>query len=104
MIFSEGLTHPLDNPSLGPSAKILSSFGINNPSLVVHEFHLYRLISSNFLCSGILTYFITISALLRCVKDVEKLLGNSNHFMFAIMIIAFGSNLLYSCLGKSFHN
>lgn len=35
MLISQGFTHPLDNLALGPSAVGLSTFGINNPALII---------------------------------------------------------------------
>ena len=100
MIISQGVAHPLNNPSFGPSAIELSSFGINNPSLIVYKTQLFRLFTSNFLCSGILTYLITIICLSTLAKPLEILVGNHAQYGLLLLLLAVGSNLLFALFGS----
>jgi len=94
MIFSNSFAHPLNNPSIGPTAIVLSRFGINNPSMVVYQNQIYRLLTSNFLCSGILTYCFVIISLWVCARPLEQLL--KWRFLIACLLVLLGSNLLYA--------
>lgn len=100
MLLSGGFTHPIDNPSLGPSAETLSSFGINNPTMVIYGYNLFRLFTSGFLCSGVITYIIVLSTLLRQTRQIEQALGNTKQFILISLAILFGSNLIYACLAE----
>ncbi|KAL3942174.1 MAG: hypothetical protein SGBAC_003599 [Bacillariaceae sp.] len=98
MLFSRGFAHPVNNPSLGPGATSLSSFGINNPSLIVYNFQLIRLITSGFLCSGILTFTILAITLHRHTRNLEKEIGSSKEFCILAVAVMLGSNLIYACV------
>jgi len=100
MIVSEGFVHPINNPSLGPSAVSLSSFGINNPSLTLYRNQSYRLLTSNLLCSGIFTYLIVMQCLWYCIRPLERLVRNNVNFMLINVIIFLGSNLVYTIWGN----
>mmetsp|Transcript_20208 Transcript_20208/g.30629 ORF Transcript_20208/g.30629 Transcript_20208/m.30629 type:complete len:861 (-) Transcript_20208:61-2643(-) len=100
MIFSQGFVHPLNNPSLGPSAVSLSKFGINNPSLVLYESQSYRLFTSNLLCSGILTYLMVLQCLWYCVRPLEQLIRNSMNFSVINVILILGINFVYTIFGN----
>ena len=71
MILSQGFAHPINNPSLGPSAVSLSVFGINNPALIIYEHQWYRMLTSNFLVSGVLTLFLAYFYLWRRIAKLE---------------------------------
>jgi membrane associated rhomboid family serine protease len=96
MIISKGFAHPLNNPSLGPSAIGLSDFGINNPSLIVYYGQIFRLVTSAMLCSGITTYLIVLLCLWCFTKPLEQMIHNSIHFGVICLIIILGSNLCYA--------
>jgi membrane associated rhomboid family serine protease len=104
MLVVQGFAHPLDNPSLGPSAVGLSSFGINNPSLVIYKMEHYRLFTSTFLCSGVLTYLMVMFSMYKHGAALESaLLENKHHhwtFPMVAAIISMGANLFYACIGK----
>jgi hypothetical protein len=75
----------------------LSSFGINNPTLIVYQQHqIWRLISSNLLCSGILTYLIVVLNLWKYTRHMEEQMGNTVLFASVSFVILLGSNLLYA--------
>lgn len=110
-----GLEDFLYNPSVGPSANTLSSFGINNPTLIVYHSQLLRLVTSTFLCSGMTTYFLFLYSLSRYVRPLEQTLRavtaatNNNDgtkagvfasrsFLEIASLVAIGSNLVYACL------
>ena len=97
MIFSNSFAHPLNNPSLGPSAIVLSRFGINNPAMIVYKRQFYRLLTSNFLCSGIITYTLSITSLWVSTRPLERLL--KGRFWIVGLIILLGSNLIYVIFG-----
>lgn len=103
------------NPSIGPTAATLSVFGINNPTLIVYQRDVMRLIESTFLCSGVVTYLLVMLSLYRYVRPVEHVLREtsrntrggatschfaSGSFLEIGAILSFGSNLLYACLGS----
>ena len=71
MLSSEGFAHPINNPSLGPSALGLSVFGINNPSLIVYYHQWFRLFTSNFLVSGVLTLVVAYMYLWHRIRKLE---------------------------------
>jgi hypothetical protein len=98
MIITEGFAHPLNNPSLGPSAIGLSRYGINNPSLIVYNKQWFRLVTANFLCSGVLTYLITMLYLAYTVQSLEITLTSPLQTIWAIMLVALGTNLMYAWL------
>jgi len=100
MILSGGFENPLDNPSLGPSASTMSSFGINNPTLIVYENQIFRLLTSTFLCSGILTYLMALHSVLRCIRHLECVIDNSEIFASACGVIMFSGNLFYAFCGE----
>ena len=96
MVITEGFTHPLNNPSLGPSAIGLSEYGINNPSLILYKHQWFRIFTSNFLCSGVLTYMIILLYLGFTVRSLEISLANPLHTLWACILVAFGNNLFYA--------
>ena len=102
MLISQGFTHPLDNPALGPSAVSLSTFGINNPALIIYRMEHFRLISSTFVCSGLSTFLLLIYTLFK--TDLEAVMSASNHshwhFLLVAIILACAINLLYTCIGN----
>ena len=100
MLISQGFTHPLDNPALGPSAVGLSTFGINNPSLVIYAMEHFRLISSSFLCSGVTTYLFMAYTMYK--TSVESAMVSHPHWHFPLVasILSFGINLFYACIGN----
>jgi len=100
MLIDGGFTHPLNNPSLGPSATTLNTFGINNPTLVVKKNQIIRLLSSGFMCSGVLTYFIATVCVFRCMRHTERVSSNTATFALASTCIMFGPNLIYTCFGN----
>lgn len=104
MLISQGFAHPLDNPTLGPSAVGLSSFGINNPSLVVYRMEQYRLVASTFLCSGVITYLLVAFSMYRNAAVLESTLLENNHphwtFALVAAMISLGVNLFYVIAGK----
>ena len=100
MLVSGGFAHPIDNPSLGPSALTLSEFGINNPTLIVYKSQLFRLITSTFLCSGILSYAIVLFCIYRHTRYIEMVLGSASKFITLCATLSFGCNLFYACLAQ----
>jgi membrane associated rhomboid family serine protease len=98
MIFNHGFVHPLNNPSLGPSATALSAYGINNPSLVVLKFQWFRLISSNFVSSGVLALAYVIASLWWRVRLLEDEVGSS--FLAMVAAIALFINGVYCLFGQ----
>lgn len=96
MIITEGFAHPLNNPSLGPSAIGLSRYGINNPTLIVSKHQWFRLVTANFLCSGVLTYLITMLYLAYTVRSLEMTLASPLQTVWLITLVALGINLLYA--------
>jgi membrane associated rhomboid family serine protease len=95
MMIREGFAHPINNPSLGPSAVALSSYGINNPSLIVYQTQVFRLVTSSFLCSGVLTYLMAMISLWCFVKPLEEVMGSLN-FGLLCGLLMFGTNLTYA--------
>mmetsp|Transcript_884 Transcript_884/g.1944 ORF Transcript_884/g.1944 Transcript_884/m.1944 type:complete len:839 (-) Transcript_884:69-2585(-) len=96
MVLVGGFTHPLNNPSLGPSANVLSSFGINNPTLIVYNMEFWRLLTSSFLCSGFNTLLMVSICLWRNIRKIEQFLENPFHFLIICFTIILGSNLAYA--------
>lgn len=72
MLYLEGFAHPVNNPALGPSAVGLSDFGINNPSMIVYKHQWFRLFTSNFLVSGILTLVLAYFYLWYRIRKLEQ--------------------------------
>ena len=95
MIICEGFAHPINNPSLGPSAIVLNSYGINNPSIIVYKTQMFRLITSSFLCSGLLTYAMAVICLWCFVKPLEETIGSTN-FGLLCGTVVLGTNLVYA--------
>jgi len=100
MMIDGGFTHPLENPSLGPSATTLSQYGINNPTLIVEKKHIGRLISSGFMCSGVLTYLLMTFCVFRVMRHTERVICNMTTFAVVSVFIIMGSNLVYACVGN----
>ena len=100
MLITGEIAHPLNNPSLGPSATALSTFGINNPTLIVTKGQVLRLITSSFLCSGVLTYLMFTACVFKCMRHVEAAISSNVVFGAVTLIIALGSNLIYSLFGE----
>lgn len=98
MLFSNSFAHPLNNPSLGPTAITLSRYGINNPAMIIYQRQFYRLLTSNFLCSGIITYILVIISLVCCSRPLERLL--KGRFWIAGLLVLLGSNLMYAMFGN----
>ena len=96
MICTEGFAHPLNNPSLGPSAIGLSRYGINNPSMIIYKRQWFRIITSNFLCSGVLTYLLTMLYLAYPVRSLEMTLASPRQTLWIISLVAIGINLMYA--------
>jgi hypothetical protein len=102
MLITEGFTHPLDNPAIGPSAVGLSTFGINNPALIIYRREHFRLLTSTFVCSGLFSFFLLTYTM--CTTGLEAAMSASNHphwhfFLVAIMVSS-ATNLLYACIGN----
>ncbi len=100
MLITGELAHPLNNPSLGPSATALSTFGINNPTLIVTKGQVLRLITSSFVCSGFLTYLMFTSCVFKCMRHVETAISSNVVFGTVMLIIVLGSNLTYTLFGE----
>ena len=98
MILTDKFAHPLINPSMGPSAKVLSSYGINNPTLVVYDFEIWRLITSAFLSSGIISYILVMTFCWKYVKYIEERINDSSFFCVISSLLVCGYNLVYACL------
>ena len=102
MLISQGFTHPLDNLAFGPSAVGLSTFGINNPALVIYRMEHFRLVTSSFLCSGVIPYLLVAFALYR--TGLEAAMSTNNHpywhFLLVVGMISVVSNLGYACFGN----
>ncbi|CAB9512489.1 Pectinacetylesterase [Seminavis robusta] len=108
-----GIEDIVYNPSIGPSATTLSAFGINNPTLVVYRHQILRvLITSTFLCSGVITYLMVMYSLVSCMRRMEKAMSalptstasTNRRFQFAsssffqlAVLISIGCNILYAC-------
>ena len=100
MMIDGGFTHPLNNPSLGPSATVLSKFGINNPTLIADKKQIFRLVSSSFMCSGVLTYIIVTLCVFKCLRHAERASDNTPTFTLSALCVMLGSNLIYACFGS----
>ena len=104
MLILQGFAHPLENPTLGPSAVGLSLFGINNPSLIVYKMQYYRLFTSTFLCSGVISYLMVLFSMYRYGASLEWALIKNGHahwvFVSVLAVISLGVNLAYACLGN----
>jgi membrane associated rhomboid family serine protease len=99
MISSQGFVHPLNNPSLGPSPMSLSHFGINNPSLIIYRGQFFRLISSSFLCSGVITFLLVVICLWFYARPLEKMLRNDLQFICAMALIIVSTNVCFALIG-----
>lgn len=101
MLISQGFAHPLDNLALGPSAVGLSTFGINNPALIIYRLEHFRLVTSSFLCSGIIPYLLMAHTLYRTDLEAAMLTNNHPawHFLVVVGMISFVCNLGYACTG-----
>lgn len=104
MMALQGFAHPLENPTLGPSAVGLSLFGINNPSLIVYEIQHFRLVTSTFLSSGVISYLLVLYSMYRHGASLESALMKNGYaywvFALVLVIISVGVNLTYACLGN----
>eukprot|EP00550_Attheya_septentrionalis_P005273 CAMPEP_0198290366 /NCGR_PEP_ID=MMETSP1449-20131203/8273_1 /TAXON_ID=420275 /ORGANISM="Attheya septentrionalis, Strain CCMP2084" /LENGTH=868 /DNA_ID=CAMNT_0043988871 /DNA_START=282 /DNA_END=2888 /DNA_ORIENTATION=+ len=100
MILTSGFAHPLNNPSLGPSAQTLSAFGINNPTLIVKGMGIYRLLTSTFLCSGLLTYGMVGACMWKCIRHLEKQINSNFQFSILCFAVATGFNIIYALIGN----
>ena len=98
MLLKEGFEHPIDNPSLGPSAASLSRYGIMNPTLFVYQSDFFRLFTSGFLCSGVLTYFVVAIGLIRHARYIEQAFQDTKTFFIVCLSILVGCNLIYACI------
>jgi membrane associated rhomboid family serine protease len=99
MISQQGFAHPMNNPSLGPNALGLSKFGILNPSLVVYQGQWFRLLTSNFIVSGVITYAVAIFYLFVRTRPLETKLGTDFKspwlFMTLGVLVATFINFVY---------
>ncbi|KAG7349753.1 pectin acetylesterase [Nitzschia inconspicua] len=104
MIIEEGFCHPVNNPSFGPNAVGLSNFGINNPSLIVYQHQWFRLLTSNFLVTGALTFFYANFYLWFRVRHLERRMLNEFNspwlFVTLAVVLATVINAFY-CLFPS---
>ncbi len=100
MLIEGEFEHPLNNPALGPTATTLSTFGVNNPTLIVQKDQVLRLFSSSFICSGVLTYLIFARSVFKCMRHVEAAVSSNVVFSTVLFIIAIGSNLIYTLVGE----
>jgi hypothetical protein len=102
MLISQGFTHPLDNLAFGPSAVGLSTFGINNPALIIYRMEHFRLVTASFLCSGVIPYLLV--AYVHYKSGVEVAMSTNNHphwhFLLVAGMISFATNLCYACVGN----
>lgn len=101
------------NPSLGPTAKTLSTFGINNPTLIIDHQQYLRLVTSTFLCSGSITFALALLSLFRYIRPMEHAIRrmsqtahcgevrschlSSKRLLEVWIAISCISNLLYAC-------
>jgi len=99
----------LYNPSIGPSANTLSTFGINNPTLVVYHTQILRLVTSTFLCSGIITYSLLMFSLYKYTRPLERTMRSLAHadtrfpsrsFVEVAALVTLGSNIFYACFAS----
>jgi hypothetical protein len=95
MLASEGFAHPINNPSLGPSALGLSVFGINNPSLIVYYHQWFRLFTSNFLVSGVLTLVMAYIYLWHRIRKLEERMIHDfkSPWLFVTIIIVLATTI-----------
>jgi len=95
MLASEGFAHPINNPSLGPSALGLSVFGINNPSLIVYYHQWFRLFTSNFLVSGVLTLVVAYMYLWHRIRKLEERMIHDfkSPWLFVTIIIVLATTI-----------
>ena len=118
MMTWDGLESVLYNPSVGPTATTLSAFGINNPTLAVYHHQILRvLITSTFLCSGVITYLMVVLSLYRYIRPLEQVMQlmspspsivdpdddgtfSSRHFLEVAGLLSLGSNLFYACVAN----
>jgi hypothetical protein len=101
MICQQGFAHPVNNPSLGPAAVSLSNWGINNPSLVVYKKQWFRLLTTNFLFSGVLTYALALYYLWMRTRRLERRISYDFKspwlFVAVAVLLATSINAIY-CL------
>lgn len=102
LLISQGFTHPLDNPSFGPSAVGLSIFGINNPALIIYKNEHFRLITSSFLHSGVTTFLLLAYTLYKTRLESQMTEINHPHWHFPLVgcLLSFTINLIYGCIGN----
>jgi Pectinacetylesterase len=115
MITWGGLEDIIYNPSIGPSATTLSAFGINNPTLVVYRHQYLRvLVTSTFLCSGIVTFLMLVVSLYRYIRQLEEVMRAmsiapdetkglflaSASFVQVAALISIASNIMYAFMGN----
>ena len=102
MLSSQGFTHPLDNPTFGPSAVCLSEYGINNPALIIYRMEHFRLLTSTFVYSGVTTFLLCAYALYK--TGLEAAMSTSNHphwhFLLVASMLSMAINLIYACIGN----
>ncbi|KAL3924018.1 MAG: hypothetical protein SGILL_001306 [Bacillariaceae sp.] len=105
MIIEEGFCHPVNNPSLGPNAMGLSKFGINNPALIVYKYQWFRLLTSNFLVTGVLTFAYANFYLWFRVRHLERRMLNdfNSPWLFITIAILLASvvNAIYCIASKN---
>lgn len=102
MLSSQGFAHPLDNPTFGPSAVGLSTYGINNPALIIYRMEHHRLLTSTFVYSGVTTFLLCAYALY--MTGLEAAMSTSNHphwhFLLIASILSMAINIVYACIGN----
>jgi hypothetical protein len=102
MLSSQGFAHPLDNPTVGPSAVGLSEYGINNPALIIYRMEHYRLLTATFVYSGVTTFLLCAYALYK--TGLEAAMSTSNnphwHFLLIASMLSMAINLIYACIGN----
>jgi membrane associated rhomboid family serine protease len=104
MIIEEGFCHPVNNPSFGPNAVGLSNFGINNPALIVYQHQWFRLLTSNFLVSGVLTFAYALFYLWFRVRHLERRMLNEfdSPWLFVTIAILLATTInAFYCLVPS---
>jgi len=102
MLITQGFAHPLDNPAFGPSAVGLSTFGINNPALIIYRMEHFRLITSSFLCSGVTTFLLVVYTIYKTALEAAMTDNGHPHWHFLLVagVLSFGINLWYACIGN----
>jgi hypothetical protein len=102
MLSSQGFAHPLDNPTFGPSAVGLSTYGINNPALIIYRMEHYRLLTSTFVYSGVTTFLLCAYALYKTGLEAAMLTSNNPHWYFVLIasMLSMAINIIYACVGN----